>query len=550
MIRPLTHIASRLFLLLAVTTCLGSSPAALAGDNIDRDIVLVLDNSGSMKINDPGFEAGQAVLRFIQKFEPATAMSIIAFDQNVALAQDFLAVSEDNLSSYEKSLTRINYQGRYTDSPAAIERAIYELKNYARQDSEKMIVFLTDGIVDTGNIQVDVEKTRWLKQELAADAVEHQIKIYAIGFTEKADFQLIQSLAQQTGAEYFRALQVGQLDTAFDKIHQEILALSGTTMDLNEAITSTEEEQETDLVTPPVQQPAEVLDTTEPDVPAMTSMPESEIQTYDSAQDLADPPTIAAEDIRPINRQVTDETNVMLPYVLLAIFLALVAGLVYVLYLRPKWNKKSDEFYISEAYLVDAHGYTNEKRHRLDDSPTMIGRVDTQDSSNLKFISINESTIGRRHALIEYRDFAFWVIDQGSTNGTYVNDRLINQATRLKDGDRVRVHKFEFLFEVPELQEDGVTELSSTVLRQAVKAKAKELPEPQFDISMGHEIPDTAKQSLSSEFDIIEYSEDFHPDSEDETVLPDQLEESARNKTDDHQSNDDVDESSGPQTKP
>jgi hypothetical protein len=37
---------------------------------------------------------------------------------------------------------------------------------------------------------------RWLREELAQEAKQREVRVYAIAFTEEADFELLQSLAQ------------------------------------------------------------------------------------------------------------------------------------------------------------------------------------------------------------------------------------------------------------------------------------------------------------------------------------------------------------------
>src|SRR5690606_16320973 len=72
---------------------------------------------------------------------------------------------------------------------------------------------------DTGNVNRDVEKSRWLQQDLAAGAADAGIQIFSIAFTDEADFQLIQALAQRTGGEYYRALQPEDLQNVFTQVH-------------------------------------------------------------------------------------------------------------------------------------------------------------------------------------------------------------------------------------------------------------------------------------------------------------------------------------------
>ncbi|MEM7027839.1 MAG: vWA domain-containing protein, partial [Pseudomonadota bacterium] len=187
-----------------------------------KDVFLVLDNSGSMKKNDPGFLVSEAVKEFISQQDGNTRVGIIIFDQSVKLPVALTEATFANRITILDSLNEINYKGLFTDSPAGVERAIYELKNTGREDAEKSIIFMTDGIVDTGDAEKDIEKAKWLREDLAPDAADNEIKIFGIAFTEAADFQLIQSIAQKTDGEYFRALQAEDLTDVFTRIDQII----------------------------------------------------------------------------------------------------------------------------------------------------------------------------------------------------------------------------------------------------------------------------------------------------------------------------------------
>jgi pSer/pThr/pTyr-binding forkhead associated (FHA) protein len=77
----------------------------------------------------------------------------------------------------------------------------------------------------------------------------------------------------------------------------------------------------------------------------------------------------------------------------------------------------------------------------------MIGRIEASDSELYDSIVIPDVTVGRRHAVIEYDEGAYWLQDQGSVNGSFVNGQRIEERHRLKDGDQIRIHKFSFRFE-------------------------------------------------------------------------------------------------------
>jgi DNA-binding winged helix-turn-helix (wHTH) protein len=61
-------------------------------------------------------------------------------------------------------------------------------------------------------------------------------------------------------------------------------------------------------------------------------------------------------------------------------------------------------------------------------------------------ILVKSSTVSRRHARIVLDASGGVVEDLGSKNGTYVNDRRIDAATPIADGDQIRIGSLLFTF--------------------------------------------------------------------------------------------------------
>jgi two-component system cell cycle response regulator len=73
------------------------------------------------------------------------------------------------------------------------------------------------------------------------------------------------------------------------------------------------------------------------------------------------------------------------------------------------------------------------KRFVLDKSPTRVGRgAESQ-------IVLEGDSVSRRHAHLERRAGAWYVVDDGSTNGTYVNEEQISREQLLVNGDRIKI---------------------------------------------------------------------------------------------------------------
>jgi diguanylate cyclase (GGDEF)-like protein len=80
------------------------------------------------------------------------------------------------------------------------------------------------------------------------------------------------------------------------------------------------------------------------------------------------------------------------------------------------------------------------KRYLLEVSPTHVGRGPDKE------IVLDGESISRQHALFERRGGRWWVVDTHSTNGTYLNDELIDKEHSLSNGDRVKVGGLIFKF--------------------------------------------------------------------------------------------------------
>jgi len=85
--------------------------------------------------------------------------------------------------------------------------------------------------------------------------------------------------------------------------------------------------------------------------------------------------------------------------------------------------------------------------------PTLLGRRFVLDSSPIRIgrgaenhIVLEGDSVSRRHAHFEQRVGAWWCVDDGSTNGSYVNDEQIMREARLGNGDRIKIGPTIFKF--------------------------------------------------------------------------------------------------------
>ena len=449
-----------LWILLLTALLASAAPIAQAAE---RDVMLVLDNSGSMRVNDPARLSISAVTDFIRAQEADTRVGIVTFADSPTLLQPLTPVSFETRDQLLGALDALDFSGQWTDTASAIERALYELRLNGREGVPKAIVLVTDGIIDTGNAQRDVEKGEWLREMLSAEARRNNIRIFAIAFTENADYQLLQSIASATDGEYFRALRAQDLAAVLERLNR-VLERRVATQRVGDSTQQDFTTRRSSEVEQGGQQPSE---------------PRAEMSTPDSTRD--DTATQEPERIRldavasaePVEGEpaggpdATAEKAGSDPQasgfdrwrILLIILGLLAVGAVAasILWseelgrlLRGIRRPAAEPDHGPGAVLYDVYDPSDIKRHQIGHKPVVIGRVSGSDPA-MDYIVVDERTVGRWHATIERRGQSFWIRDEGSVNGTFVNDQRVTSEHPLKHGDMVRVHRHEFEFVIPEL---------------------------------------------------------------------------------------------------
>ena len=61
---------------------------------------------------------------------------------------------------------------------------------------------------------------------------------------------------------------------------------------------------------------------------------------------------------------------------------------------------------------------------------------------------MNDDSISDEHALLFYGDNKIILQDELSTNGTFVNDKKINERMQLKDGDKIKFGNISFIVKI------------------------------------------------------------------------------------------------------
>ena len=126
------------------------------------------------------------------------------------------------------------------------------------------------------------------------------------------------------------------------------------------------------------------------------------------------------------------------------LFVVAISTITFLLVKKRKKNEQHREIVVPESYLMDLDGVIGKKMFPITKSVITIGRADNVD------LYIEGGTVSSTHAQISYRDHAFYLVDMGSTNGTYLNGsgERINSEVIIKSGDIISFDKYKFKFSI------------------------------------------------------------------------------------------------------
>ncbi len=192
-----------------------SFSAKLPNDKKGRDLVFVLDSSGSM--NESGFSKDQ---ESATKFEVVTQLfkSFIGHrsDDNVGVvlfgtfAFSIAPITYDMHSLlYILNFLEVGLAGENTAIGDGLYQALRMLQN--SQAKNRVILLFTDGYQNSGSHSI---------KEMVQKAKQMHVKIYTIGIGQKQDFDagLLEKIAKESGGLFFQAKNKEELEAVYAKL--------------------------------------------------------------------------------------------------------------------------------------------------------------------------------------------------------------------------------------------------------------------------------------------------------------------------------------------
>jgi hypothetical protein len=178
---------------------------------VEKNIVLLIDNSGSMQTSDPDKLSVVAASILIDSIESNTNLNIISFGNKPVFSYNLS--DRPSREALKQDLSNMKFNDGNTDMKAGLKEALNQLE---KVQGEKAIIVLSDGMEDPigGLTSAHMEGL----DSLVEIAHQSQIKINCIGLTKEADSNTLSKITFKTGGEYYYCENASELFKVFGSI--------------------------------------------------------------------------------------------------------------------------------------------------------------------------------------------------------------------------------------------------------------------------------------------------------------------------------------------
>ncbi|RJQ18070.1 MAG: VWA domain-containing protein [Nitrospiraceae bacterium] len=202
-----------------------ASTAAYAVEKKNIDVVLVMDSTGSMKKTDPLSLRVPASKLFLSLLDKGDRAGLVSFDETATTLNPLVSLAgEGSKDTLLKATDMITSTGLHTNLYEALNRGLEVLSSDRDAGRDRIIVLMSDGLMDTGEPEKDRALVDRLGTELTKKLVDNGTKVYAIAFTEQSDRQLLEKVSKQTTGFYNLALTDRDFHVVFTSIFESLKA--------------------------------------------------------------------------------------------------------------------------------------------------------------------------------------------------------------------------------------------------------------------------------------------------------------------------------------
>ncbi|GGH23004.1 vWA domain-containing protein [Paenibacillus segetis] len=185
----------------------------IGGQKPIKDIVLIIDNSGSMQETDPDDARYEAAKKLINNMDSDKEASVILFNDSAEILQPFVRLNNQSTKDQVISqLDGIASTDGGTNIGLALEEAMKQIQSQEGSKRGSMAILLSDGFSEVNT------------EQALADYVSRGtiVNTIGLGLTNQQSSGLLEDIASRTGGRYYDVSDSANVSMVFQQIYDNI----------------------------------------------------------------------------------------------------------------------------------------------------------------------------------------------------------------------------------------------------------------------------------------------------------------------------------------
>ncbi|MBW4082350.1 VWA domain-containing protein [Paenibacillus sp. S150] len=178
-----------------------------------KDVVMVIDDSGSMMQSDPGNSRYTAAEALVQRMDEDNQVAVVTFSHDASVVQPLIPLSSaDNREKVSSVINSLQTTEGGTNISGALTEAINVINSDNKSGRGAMVIMLSDGF---SQFDTSTELTEYADRGIAVNTI-------GLALDDPSGSALLQDIATATGGQYYDVTNAELLGGVFQQIYDRL----------------------------------------------------------------------------------------------------------------------------------------------------------------------------------------------------------------------------------------------------------------------------------------------------------------------------------------
>lgn len=177
-----------------------------------KNVIMVIDDSGSMLESDPNNSRYEAARALVQQLDEDNKVAVVTFSHEASVVQPLISLSKaENRQKVSDVISSLETTEGGTDISLALTEAMNVI-NEDGADRGAMVILLSDGF---SQFDTSTELTAFVDRSIAVNTI-------GLALSDPSGSYLLQDIARVTGGQYYDVTDANRLGEVFQQIYDRL----------------------------------------------------------------------------------------------------------------------------------------------------------------------------------------------------------------------------------------------------------------------------------------------------------------------------------------